>query len=128
MMMISIFVYNNVQNNIYHCNHYIADHDAAAAAVAAAAADDDGGDYDDNDDDVDGNVAGDNVQFQMLSINMFYCPTSLPPPSYICLPSLSHACRCRSGRTPLHLSADRGHAEVAKLLVESKADLAAVDW
>ena len=42
-------------------------------------------------------------------------------------PSLSHACRCRIGRTPLHMSAAEGHAEVTKLLVELKADLAAVD-
>ncbi len=40
-------------------------------------------------------------------------------------PSLSHACRCRDGRTPLHLSAQEGHTEVARLLVHAKSDVAA---
>jgi hypothetical protein len=40
------------------------------------------------------------------------------------MPSLSHACRCRRGYTPLHLSARDGHAEVAKLLVHAKSDVA----
>ncbi len=55
--MLAIFVYNNIHNNNYYCNFYIADHDDAAAAAAAA------------DDDV-GNVDDANVQFQMLSIDM----------------------------------------------------------
>ena len=59
------FFYHNIHNNKYHCNYYIADHDAAAAAAAAAAADDDNFHADD-----DNNVDGDNVHFQMLSINM----------------------------------------------------------
>ena len=63
--MIAIFVYNNIHNNNYYCNYYIADHDSAAAAAAAAAADDDNFHADD-----DNNVDGDNVHFQMLSINM----------------------------------------------------------
>ena len=42
-------------------------------------------------------------------------------------PSLSHACRCRDGRTPLHLSAFMGYTEVAKLLVHAKSDVAARD-
>ena len=57
--MLAIFVYNNIHNNNFYCNFYIADHDDAAAAAAAAADADDDGDVDDA-----------NVQFQMLSINM----------------------------------------------------------
>ena len=118
------FFYNNILNNNYYCNYHIADH-AAAAAAAAAAADDDDGDVDG-----DGDADGDSFKFQMLSINMLtmilMSNISTTAITLAC-PSLSHACRCRDGRTPLHLSARWGNAEVAKLLVELKADLAAVD-
>ena len=55
------FCFKNIDANNYYCNEYIADH---AAAV------DDDYDEDYEDADVDGYVDGDNVQFQMLSINM----------------------------------------------------------
>ena len=63
MMMIAIFVYNNIHNRSYYCNYHIADHGdggggGGGAAAAAAAADD------------DGDVDGDSFKFQMLPINM----------------------------------------------------------
>jgi hypothetical protein len=59
--LLHYFCFKNIDANNYYCNEYIADH---AAAV------DDDYDEDYEDADVDGYVDGDNVQFQMLSINM----------------------------------------------------------
>jgi hypothetical protein len=47
--------------------------------------------------------------------------------SHTWLSSLSYACRYREGCAPLHLAAKGGHSEVAKVLVECKADVSAVN-
>jgi hypothetical protein len=112
------FFCNNIPNNKNYCNYCISDHDDAAAAAAAAANDN------------VGNVDDDNVQFQILSIKMLtmiLMSKMITTPSHACLPSLSHACRCRDRRTPLHLSAFHGRTEVAKLLVLAKSDVAVRD-
>ena len=58
MVMIAIFVCNNIHNNNDYCNYHIADHAAGAADAAAAAAAD--GD--------DGDVDGDSFKFRMCLI------------------------------------------------------------